>query len=226
MQPVVARPSAGGRFELVAGERRLRGARRAGLGSIPVVVRELSDEESAELCLVENVQREDLNPIERANAFAMLARRFSLTHAEIGERVGLERSTVSNFVRLLELDDELRSLVAEGTLTLGHAKALLGAPGGDGRSSLGRRAVAGSWSVRRLERAVAEIAGRGPSPDKDQTAPQSSNLADLERQLGDHLGTRVRIRADSKGTRGRVEISFYDLDHFDGLMSRLGFEMR
>ena len=225
MQPIVARPAPDGRFELVAGERRLRAARRAGLGAIPAVVRDLSDEQSAELCLVENVQREDLNPIERANAFAMLARRFSLTHAEVGERVGLERSSVSNFVRLLELDDELRSLVADGALSLGHAKALLGVPAGDERTSLGRRAVGEGWSVRRLEREAASIAGRTRAPSAEKPA-RSSNLDELERQLAEHLGTRVRIRADSKGHRGRVEIAFYDLDHFDGLMSRLGFKMR
>lgn len=224
MQPIVLRRQSNDRFELVAGERRWRAARIAGLAAIPAVVRDLSDEESAEIAVVENVQREDLNPIERARAFSLLSEQFGLTHAQIAERVGLERPTISNVVRLLELEEPLQDLIADGLLTPGHGKALLGMSPGARRVDLGRLASEGTWSVRRLEREV----GRGkeaPSAPVHRLDGLGTHLADLERQLGEHLGTRVRVRTDSTGTRGRVEIMFYDHDHFDGLMSRLGFRM-
>lgn len=244
MQPVVVRVSAavGGDgatvWELVAGERRWRAAKLAGLREIPALVRALSDEESAEWAVVENVQREDLNPMERAWAFRALQDRFGLSHAEIGDRLGLDRSSVANMVRLTELEESVQALLASGRLTIGHGKVLLSCAVGAGRESLAARAATQGWSVRRLERQVSGSAqtvtdgvatgveGEGVSGGDGVPDRRSTALADLERQLGEHLGTRVRVRTNTGGTRGRVVLEFYDLDHFDGLMSKLGFSLR
>ncbi|MFG0285591.1 MAG: ParB/RepB/Spo0J family partition protein [Phycisphaerales bacterium JB039] len=228
MQPIVVRPSAGGRFELVAGERRLRAAKLAGLGELPAIVREIDDEGAAELALVENLQREDLNPVERARALRALGDRFNLTHAQIAERIGLERSSVTNLVRLLELESELLEMISHGLLSQGHGKALLGAAPGAPRVKLGARAAREEWSVRRLEQECRDGGGAKPSkPAPARGGPdRPASLADLERQLGEHLGTKVRIAANSKGDRGRLTVEFYSLDHFDGLMEKMGFVMR
>lgn len=222
MQPIVLRRSEQG-YELVAGERRWRAAQQAGLTQVPAVIRKVSDEESAELGLVENVQREDLNPIERARAFALLSTTFQLTHAEIAERVGVSRPSVSNSVRLLELEEPLQARVIDGSLSAGHAKVLLSLTPGNERLAIGERSAASGWSVRRLEHEVGRLLQAASAPVSGRTV--TAHLAELERQLSEHLGSQVRIRADASGQRGRVEISFYDLDHFDGLMSRLGFKM-
>lgn len=221
MQPVIVRPGAGGRFELVAGERRWRAAEMAGLPRIPAVVRALSDEESAEWALVENLQREDLDPIERAVALRRLSEQFGLSHGELADRVGLERSTVANLVRLTELEEAVASLISTGQLGAGHGKALLGAPPGEKRIELAERAAQGEWSVRRLEEAVRRLTSPEPEPER----PASAERQELEKRLSEHLGTKVAVRTDQSGTRGRVVIEFYGLDHFDGLMSRLGFRL-
>ncbi len=225
MQPVIVRRGAGG-YELVAGERRLRAARLAGLERIPALVRELSDEESAEWGLVENVQREDLNPIERAHGLRALAERFALSQADLGERVGLDRSTVANLIRLTELEEEIQSMVGEGTLSMGHARALLGRPAGEGRIRLARRAAEQSWSVRRVEEAVRAIAA-----DSKNGTPQTANagqtqraaiLEDLERRIAAHLGTKARIHLRAKGNRGQLVVEFFSLEHFEDVMQRIG----
>lgn len=218
MQPVLVRKSGGG-YELVAGERRWRAAQKAGLSAVPAIVRELSDEDSAQFALVENVQREDLNPIERALAFRGLVERFGLTQAQVAERVGIERSTVANLLRLIELEPEVQGMIERGELSGGHGKALLAAAPGRARIELAARAAAEGWSVRRLEQAAKPRGGGTPAP-----ASRLASLIDLEKQLGEHLGTKVSIRADRTGKRGRIEIDFYGLDHFDGLMTRLGFQ--
>lgn len=234
MQPIVVRRGGGGgaeQFELVAGERRWRAASLAGLDRIPAVVVDLTDEESAEWALVENLQREDLNPMERAFAFKSLADQFGLTHAQIAERVGFDRSTVANLIRLTELDEPIRDMIAAGKLTAGHGKALLAAAPGRERVRLAEAAANESWSVRRLERAAQP---RGDAPPTGAVrvthgadpAARAAALADLEKQLGEHLGTKVRIATDASGARGRLAIEFYGLDHFDGLLARLGFTAR
>lgn len=234
MQPVILRPRGDGRYELVAGERRWRAASQAGLAAVPAVVRELSDELSAEWALVENVQREDLNPMERAYAFQSLAQRFGLTHQQIAERVGLDRSTVANTIRLVDLEEPIREMIASGRLSAGHGRALLAAPPGQGRAELAVQACDESWSVRRLERAAA-AAALGSTPPAQRAAapvgagPDLARLAarsDLERQLGEHLGTKVSITTDRSGERGRLTIEFYGVDHFDGLMTKFGFRLR
>jgi len=210
-------------FELVAGERRWRAAKLAGLTSIPAVVRDLSDEESAEWAIVENVQREDLNPVERAWAFKALTDRFGLSHGQIAERAGLDRSSVTNFVRLTELETTIQEMISAGRLNFGHGRALLAIAPGDGRVSLATEASREGWSVRRLERAAATIASAVKPAPTTTIKTRPASLEDLERRLGEYLGTRVSIVSDRGGKRGRVTMEFYGLDHFDGLMSRIGF---
>jgi ParB family chromosome partitioning protein len=229
MQPIVVRPApadeaTGGRvgYELVAGERRWRAAQIAGLERVPAVVRRLSDVEAAEWALVENLEREDLNPIEQGWALRRLMERFGLTQAQVAERVGLERSSVANLVRLTELDEETAGLVASGRLSAGHAKVLLSVTDGPARASLARRAVREDWSVRRTEREVGALlaasARRMPLPER-YVSPAG---ADLERRLSEHLGTRVRIATDRSGKSGRVIIEFYGLDQLDGVLEKVG----
>ncbi len=237
MQPVAVREAGSGLYELVAGERRWRASKIAGLAAIPAVVVRLSDEESAAWGLVENMQREDLNPMERAEGLKRLSEEFGLSHGQVAERVGLERSTVANLVRLVELEEEIRDRVAGGALTAGHGKALLSVPSGKARKELAKRCESAGWSVRRLEATIAAGAYEG-SPGgvriddtgdlgelKVNTLSRAQAQArDLEKRLGEHLGTRVRIRTDASGKRGRVMLEFYDLDHFEGLMEKMGFK--
>jgi ParB family chromosome partitioning protein len=237
MQPIALRlltpgtdAPAGARFELVAGERRWRAARLAGLEAVPAVLTPLSDRESAEWALVENLQRSDLNPMERAFAFRNLADRFSLGQAEIAERVGLDRSSVANFIRLTELEDEIRTDIASGRLTAGHGKALLAVPSGPRRVALAQRAAREGWSVRRLEASATSLAG-GPvrverrgetAPEEWPQARREAARRDLERRIEERLGARVRISTDASGLRGRIVVSFADLEHLGSILSKFG----
>lgn len=225
MQPIIVRPRGGG-HELVAGERRWRAAALAGLERVPALVRELNDEEAAEWALVENLQRSELNPMERAHGLRSLSERFGVSQADLGKRVGLERSTVANLMRLTELEEELQALVSSGELSPGHAKALLALPPGRERMELAARAVSGKWSVRQLEAEVRRGAERVLAQTRQ--APNSgisqreAVIADLERRLSAHLGTKTKVQMRGKGNRGRVQIEFYSLEEFEGLMERLG----
>ncbi|MFN0131373.1 MAG: ParB/RepB/Spo0J family partition protein [Phycisphaerales bacterium] len=229
MQPIIVRPGTSpGTFELVAGERRWRAAGQAGLATVPAIVRELTDEQSAEWALVENVQREDLNPMERAAAFRLLMDRFGLTHAQVAERVGMDRTTVTNTTRLLELEEAIRLMIGAGRLSAGHGRALLMAPPGPSRIDLAQRASDEYWSVRRLERAAGEMAqGDGGGAAAGAVTPaaeaRAASREALEKGLGAHLGTKVSIATDRSGKRGRLVIEFYGLDHLDGLLSKFGY---
>ncbi|MBK9188432.1 MAG: ParB/RepB/Spo0J family partition protein [Phycisphaerales bacterium] len=220
MQPVIVRSLGAGRYELVVGERRWRASRVAQLTHIPALVRDLADEEAAEWALVENVQREDLNAMERAHALRGLCERFGMTQTQVAERVALDRSTVTNLIRLTELEDSIATLLEQGKLSMGHGRALLGAPAGVVRESLAVQAAAQAWSVRKLERECQRMHAAKPSAGKP--SPRAMVLADLEKQIADQLGTKVMIRADRKGVRGRVVIEFYGHDHFEGLLARMG----
>lgn len=225
MQPVVVREVSGG-YELVVGERRWRAAQAAGLDSIPAVIRDLDEQTSAQWALVENLQREDLNPIERADAFSGLQDEFGLTHQEIADQVGLTRSAVTNMVRLNDLDEGSRELVRTGVLSAGHGRALLAIANIEQRLKLAREAMRGNWSVRELEGRVQDAPGKS-SKARDGGKPVDASRRqheELARQLGEHLGTRVRIRTGRKKGTGHLVIEFYDLDQFDGLMSRLDFK--
>ena len=225
MQPVVVRRSSGGGYELVAGERRWRAAIKAGLESIPAILKELSDEEAAAWAVVENVQREDLNPIDKGWALRRMSERFGLTQEQIAVRIGIERPSVANLVRLTELETEIADLVRAGGLQAGHAKVLLALPAGAGRVELAKRAAEEAWSVRQTEGAVKKWAAgviRLPDPTPSHDAKRAV-LADLERRLGQYLGTKVSIRP-SRGDKGSIELEYYGLDHFDGMLRRMGFD--
>ena len=202
MQPVVVRPAEGGGYELIAGERRWRAARAAGLATIPALVRESDDRESLVLALVENVAREDLSPIEEARAYAVLMDEFSLSLGEVAERVGRSKPTVSNRVRLLELPEDVLGLVERGLLTEGHARAILSVPDHDDRRALARKVVAQGLSVRATERA-ARWAGAQTKPRKSRRIDPA--LADRARtSLEAVTGATVKV------TDTRIEIPFAD----------------
>jgi ParB family chromosome partitioning protein len=229
MQPIVVR-AVGESWEIVAGERRWRAAQRAGLEAVPVIVCDVDDRAAAEWALIENLQREDLNPIDRAVAFRGLVDRFGLTHAQIAQRVGLERSTVANLVRLMDLEPEIQEFVRTGVLNTGHAKALLSMAPGAARIKLAAAARAGDWSVRHLEEQVRlaqenSTAGARSGPDTAKSA-RAAGREELQRQLGEHLGTKVQIKTNAAGDKGSLVISFFGVDHFDSLMERFGFELR
>ena len=232
MQPVMVRPLNGG-FELVAGERRWRAAKLIGLQVIPAVVREVDDQSAAEMAIIENVQREDLNPMERAVALRRLVDEYGLTHQQVADKVGLDRASVSNLLRLSDLDRSTADLVRAGKLSQGHAKALLSLTDASARAQLAARVVSEEWSVRELERRIQLVQKGGAAlkaPSDSMTSPEvnarDANVADLERQLAEHLGTRVSIQLGRKKGSGRLTIDFYNLDQFDGLMQKIGFGSR
>ncbi|MFO0961502.1 MAG: ParB/RepB/Spo0J family partition protein [Phycisphaerales bacterium] len=228
MQPVVVRrvPGSTGEYELIAGERRWRAMQRLQRTEVPAIVREASDQDAAELSLIENLQREDLNPMDRAGALRRLADEFGLTHQQLAERVGIDRASVTNLLRLNELDSHSATLVRGGTLGLGHAKVLLGVADLAARRQLADQVVAHEWSVRQLESAASEHrkVPRGTSRGKDREARSSAHLTNLQRALEAHLGTRVQLRLGRSKGSGELRIQFFTLDEFDGLMQRIGFE--
>jgi len=225
MQPILVRQVESG-YELVAGERRLRAAEIAGLSEIPVVLREIDDRTAAEWSIIENIQREDLNPIERAEAFMRLQDQFGLTHQEIANQVGLNRSSVTNHLRMNELDEGTKEAVRTGLLSGGHAKSLLSITSISDRTRLVRMAISGNWSVRELERRIRRIQDGGSIPASSEKVDTTrSHLDDLGAQLSEHLGTRVHIKQQGKKAgKGRMIIEFYDMDQFDGVLSKMGFK--
>lgn len=228
MQPIMVRPTGRG-YELVAGERRWRAAKLIGLRVIPAIIRQLDDESSAELAIIENIHREDLNPMDRAAALRRLASDFDLTHQQLADRVGLDRASVTNLLRLSELDPGTADLVRKGSLSQSHGKALLAITDLEKRGELAKRAIHLGWSVRDLERKVqqansvsASLKDTSNSVGREPT-PRTANIADLERKLAEHLGTRVSLQLGRKKGSGRLILEFYSLDQFDGLMGQLGF---
>ena len=222
LQPVLVRPRPGGTYEIVAGERRWRAAQLAGLETLPALVQQRDDAQSLEAALIENMAREDLNPIEAARAVAALVEELGLTREEVGRRVGRSRVAVSNLLRLLDLPDEALELVEDGSLTEGHGRALLLADDHADRRRLARAAVQGGWSVRVVEQhareanAPARAARRGRAavhPDQEAAA------ARIAEALGAALGTDVRVRP--RGTGYKVELAFEDVDEALALARRL-----
>ena len=223
MQPIVVRPSSGGTFELVAGERRWRASKLLGMETIPAIIRSLSDQSAAELALIENVHREDLNAMERAFALRRLADEFSLTHSAVADRVGLDRVSVTNLLRLTELDVAVATMVRNGTLTQGHAKALLSVSKIEVRLDLAKQAVGAGWSVRELERRVKlRLSIVGVAASETQVPAKFAHVSDLERQISSQLGTKVRLQLGRKKGSGRLIVDFFTLDQFDGLLGKLG----
>lgn len=227
MQPILVRKLTEGRYELIAGERRLRASQIAGLVSIPAIVKDVDDRTSAEWALVENIQRADLNTVDRARGLARLRDEFGLTQAEIAETVGLERSSVSNLIRILELEPELLELIRNERLSLGHAKALLALAAGPDRVRLGEQAAAERWSVRRLEGFGSSGPPRGGVVDQadPRAAAHETHRRDLESKIAEQLGTRVRLTTRQGGKKGTLAIEFFDANHFEGLLQRLGVSL-
>jgi ParB family chromosome partitioning protein len=224
IQPIIVR-SFQGRYQLIAGERRLRAAKIAGLPTIPALVRDVADDEMFEWSLVENIHRRDLNPVERAKAYQRYINAFSLTQVEAGERLGEDRSVIANYLRLLELHDEIRQMLVDGRLTMGHARAILGLPTDELRRKLANRAIVGRLSVREVERLVRKhLAEENRSPAKE--VPKVPHIADLENKLHRQLGARVAIQTHRSGQSGRIVIEFDSLDHFDRITETLGLACR
>ena len=221
IQPLVVRQRAGGGYELIAGERRWRAAQRAGLHELPAVVREVAPSRAFEMAMVENLQREDLNPLEEAAGYERLIDEFDYTQEELATRVGKDRSTIANALRLLRLPAGVRELVTAGRLSMGHARALLGLESADAMERLARRTVSRDLSVRQVEALVKrERDGAGRAP-RAAGAPTSSVVArDLAQRLSRAFGTRVEVVAGADG-RGHLAIHYHSLDQLDALLARL-----
>ena len=238
LQPVLVRPLGAGSFQLIAGERRWRAATRAGLAVIPAIVRDTDDLGSVEQALIENLHRQDLTPLEEAAAYQQLIEDFTLTHEQVATRVGKSRSAVSNTLRLMSLPPSIQALLADGRLTAGHAKALLGTPDRAFQEQLARRAVGEQWSVRMLEDAVRDRGGvadksSGTSDGKgadggrvtdgagltEATRLRPPGLLELEELLAEHLSTRVSITMGAG--KGKVAISFADLEDLERIYRQI-----
>jgi ParB family chromosome partitioning protein len=220
LQPIIVRPSGPG-YQLIAGERRFRAARLVSLTTIPALVRQATDEQMLEWALIENIHRTNLNPIERAKAYQNYLMTFSLTQIEAAERLGEDRSVLANYIRLLDLPAEIKQMLAEGELTVGHARAILALPTDELRRKLANRAMAGRLSVREVERLVQRyLVGTGEA--KISGRSKTAHILDLERKLSSQLGTKVTIETRKKGQRGKIIIEFYSLDEFDSIAERLG----
>jgi ParB family chromosome partitioning protein len=225
LQPVLVRPLTGGRYELVAGERRWRAARLAGLERIPAVVRSAAEGERLELALVENMARQDLNPVESARACAALVDDFGLTKEEVGRRVGKSRVAISNLVRLLELPDEVLAMLEAGKLSEGHGRAVLQAPDHHARRRVARQARDRGLSVRQTEQ-LARGEGSRPAPKRASRLQSADALAasrDAEDALAALLGREVRVRLGRKG--GAIEVPFDDLAELSEIVRRLSGRM-
>jgi ParB family chromosome partitioning protein len=218
MQPIVVRPVSDRKFEIIAGERRWRAAQLAGLDTIPAVVREVPDEAAMAMGLIENIQRENLNPIEEAAALQRLLQEFELTQQEVADAVGKSRSTVTNLLRLMSLQEDVRRMVEHGDLEMGHARALLGLEGAE-QSQAARTVVARGLSVRHAEALVRNaVAAR----DKPPEAPPrlDPNIRALQEDLGQRLGTRVQIQHNRRGG-GKLVLNYSSLDELDGILNHI-----
>jgi ParB family chromosome partitioning protein len=220
LEPVLVRKDGAG-YQLVAGERRWRAAQRAGLREIPAVVREATDREAFEIALVENLQRADLNAIEEAEAYDVLVREHGLTQEEAAKRVGKERSSVANALRLLKLPEEVRDAVRDGRLDMGHARALLGLDDGEAIRKAALRAIRDGLSVRATEALVRDLAkGSAKGAGKGKPA-ESAGVRDLAQRLQRRLGTKCRV-VQKSAQAGRLEIDYGTLAELDGILERIG----
>ena len=217
MQPVLLRPRPQGGYELVAGERRWRAAGLAGLRSVPALIKEVTDQQASVMALIENIQREDLKPLDEAGALQRLHDEFGLTHQEVADAVGKSRAAVTNALRLLSLEPAVRNLLNDGALEMGHARALVPLPAG-AQAAAARTIVAKGLNARQAEALARRLlqgdGGSGPSPAKD-----ADTLA-LERSLTERIGARVSISHNAKG-KGKVTISYASLDELDGILTHL-----
>jgi ParB family chromosome partitioning protein len=218
IQPLVLRAT-GKRFQLIAGERRWRAAQRAGMTKVPAIVREVSDELALEMTLVENIQREDLNAIETARAFAKLMEEFGMTQEGVAERTGKDRATVANAVRLLKLEPTIQDWIEEGKLTAGHGRALLAVADAQLRTRYAQRASRGGLTVRQIER-LASRRTRGGSAVAEEVH-EDANIRSALDELRRHLGTKVMLRQKTKVRPGHLLLEYYDEAQLMGLYDRL-----
>lgn len=219
VQPLIVRALSGGRYELIAGERRWRAAQLAGVDRVPVVIRDSDEADRLEVALIENMVREDLNPVEEARACASLVEDLGLSKEELGRRVGRSRPQISNLIRLLELPDEVLGMLESGELTEGHGRAVLQVPDHAARRRLGRRARDEGWSVRQTEAGAREATKPRPRKAKGLSAEEAEAIERVSSRLESGLGRQVRIRPRSRGLV--VEIRVDDLDQAAGLADRL-----
>ncbi|MGE0384404.1 MAG: ParB/RepB/Spo0J family partition protein [Gammaproteobacteria bacterium] len=220
VQPIVVRPLASGAgFEIIAGERRWRAARIAGLAEVPVIVRRIDDEAALSMALIENIQREDLNPLDEAHALQRLTAEFGMTHEQAAEAVGRSRAAVSNLLRLLELDPEVRTHLAERRLEMGHARALLplDAPG---QRSAAAAVVEQGLSVRATEALVRRMLAGPPAPPARTAPARDPDIERLQSDLADRIGARVEIRHARSGA-GSLVVHYHSLDELDGILARI-----
>jgi ParB family chromosome partitioning protein len=232
LQPLVVRPDEAGGFELVAGERRLRAALAVGLEVVPVVVQEIDPKRLLRLALIENIQREDLNPIELALAYRELQKAHEWTQEQVAERLGKKRSSIANALRFLELEQPIRDSLSSGQISAGHAKLLLSLGEGEERMEIFGQMSEGGWSVRRLDEAIRELRGEPPAARTASSAEASKkgasrrespakppHIADQEQALARALGTKVEIRAQGDG--GKLIIDYYSIDEFEKIRLKL-----
>ena len=220
MQPVLVRPLDGGRYEIIAGERRFRAAQLAGLDEIPVLVREVDDQAAAAMALIENIQREDLNPLEEAQGLARLISDFDFTHEQAATAVGRSRSAVSNLLRLVNLAQPVQTMLMAGDIDMGHARALLSVDNAS-QIALASHVVSKRLSVRETEKLVARaLEEQASSATQPRQKEKSGDIVRLEEELSDKLATPVVFKMGTKG-RGQVIIDFADLDILEGLLARL-----
>ena len=218
LQPLLVRKDENG-YELIAGERRLRAAKLAGLSQVPVVIKKISDSQLLEMSIVENIQRENFNPIEEADAYHRLIAEFNLTQDQAANRVGKSRSAVANFLRLRQLPDPIKDSIRKGSLSMGHARALLGIAAADQQLTTWRAVVAKSLSVRQTEALIRRLKSEKRRPKVTAGTSEDHYFSDLAQDLSRHFGTKVVIR--KSGQRGKVEIEFYSNDDLDRLIGLL-----
>ncbi len=221
IQPIVVRRHDDG-FQIIAGERRWRASKQAGLDAIPAIVREASEHDMIEIALIENIQRAELNPIDRAAAYAAYMSRLSLTQDQASHRLGQDRATIANYVRLLDLDKQVRGLLINGKISMGHARALLGLSDPAEQRKLAKVIAQKNLSVRRTEDLVRQARQTSsPIPARAEDLAKQANLRELEDRLSRRLGRKVRIRPRGSGEKGEVIINFASLDEFDELVAKL-----
>jgi len=221
MQPIVVRPLPGmpDHYEIIAGERRWRACELAGLKRIPVLVRDVADESAIAMALIENIQRENLNPMEEAIALHRLQQEFGLTQQQVANSVGKNRTTVANLLRLMQLNTDVKRLLENGDLEMGHARALLGLTG-QAQSDAAAQVVADSLNVRETEKLIRQLSQPVDDVEKTPVTPPSPDVMRLERLLGDRLGAKVVIRHGARG-RGKVVIDYSSLDELDGILAHI-----
>ena len=218
IQPLLVKKDDNG-YELVAGERRLRAAKKAGLNQVPVIVKTITDTDLLEMSIVENVQREDLNPMEEAEAYYQLITKFDLTQDQAAARVGKSRSAVTNFLRLRQLSEQIKASIRDGTLSMGHARALLGASNSAQQNAAWRAVVSKGLSVRETESLIKSLKAEKKKPKKSSTSSEQRYLLSLADELSRRFGTKVQIKR--RGQKGRVEITFYNNDDLDRVLRLL-----